>query len=102
MLSRAGAVIFIYFYPYVSPNGISTLAKAELTKTQMFIALFYSVVLVAIFDMWLLFVSFLLVLFVIKNFFMKRYGGFTGDIYGFSIEVTELVLLNILLFGLGS
>ncbi|HUH43052.1 MAG TPA: adenosylcobinamide-GDP ribazoletransferase [Sulfurimonas sp.] len=100
MLSRLNAVLAIYFYPYISPNGMSTLAKAELTKTQMLIALFYSLVLVAIFEMYLALVSALLVLFVIKSFFIKRYGGFTGDIYGFSIEVTELILLNVILFSL--
>jgi adenosylcobinamide-GDP ribazoletransferase len=98
MLSRLNAVLAIYFYPYISPNGMSTLAKAELTKTQMLIVLFYSLVLVAIFEMYLALVSALLVLFVIKSFFIKRYGGFTGDIYGFSIEVTELILLNVILF----
>lgn len=100
MLPRLNVVLAIYFYPYVSPNGMSTLAKAELTKTELFIALFYSLVLVAFFNIWLALVSALLVLFVIKSFFIKRYGGFTGDIYGFSIEVTELILLNVLLFSL--
>jgi cobalamin synthase len=66
----------------------------------MLIALFYSLVLVVFFNMYLALVSALLVLFVIKSFFIKRYGGFTGDIYGFSIEVTELILLNVILFSL--
>lgn len=100
MLSRLNIVLAIYFYPYISENGMSTLAKEEFTKTQLFIALFYSLVIVAFFNMYLALVSALLVLFVIKSFFIKRYGGFTGDIYGFSIEVTELVLLNVILFSL--
>lgn len=100
MLSRLNAVLAIYFYPYISPSGMGTLAKEELTKPQMLIALFYSLLIVLFYNKLPLFVSALLVLFVIKSFFIKRYGGFTGDIYGFSIEVTELVLLNLLLFGL--
>jgi len=100
MLSRLNAVLAIYFYPYISPSGMGTLAKEELTKKQMLIALFYSFLIVLLYNKLLLLVSALLVLFVIKSIFMKRYGGFTGDIYGFSIEVTELVLLNVLLFGL--
>jgi cobalamin synthase len=36
-----------------------------------------------------------------KVFFIKRYGGFSGDMYGFSIEVTELILLNAILLGAG-
>jgi cobalamin 5'-phosphate synthase/cobalamin synthase len=100
LLSRLNAVLAIYFYPYVSKSGMASLAKAEFTKPQMLIALFYSFLIVLFYNKLLLLVSALLVLFVIKSFFMKRYGGFTGDIYGFTIEVTELVLLNVLLFGL--
>ena len=100
MLSRLNAVLAIYYYPYVSPNGMSTLAKEELKKSQLLIAVFYSLLLSFMFSGIILVVSSLLVLYVIKSFFIKRYGGFTGDIYGFSIEVTELILLNIILFGL--
>lgn len=100
MLSRLNTVLAIYFYPYVSQNGMASLAKAELTKTQMLIALFYSFLIALFYNKLLLLVSALFVLSVIKSFFIKRYGGFTGDIYGFTIEVTELILLNILLFGL--
>ncbi|MEK6659814.1 MAG: adenosylcobinamide-GDP ribazoletransferase [Campylobacterota bacterium] len=100
LLSRLNAVLAIYFYPYISQNGMGTLAKEELTKPQMLIALFYSFLAVLFYNKLLLLVSALLVLFVIKSFFIKRYGGFTGDIYGFTIEVSELILLNLLLFGL--
>lgn len=99
MLSRLNAVLAIYFYPYISEGGMASLAKSELKKSQMLIALFYSLVLAFFFNEMILVVSSLLILFVIKLFFMKRYGGFSGDIYGFSIEVTELILLNIILFG---
>jgi cobalamin 5'-phosphate synthase/cobalamin synthase len=99
LLSRLNAVLAIYFYPYISQSGMGTLAKEELTKPQMLIALFYSFLIVLLYNKLLLLVSALLVLFVIKRIFVKRYGGFTGDIYGFSIEATELILLNLLLFG---
>lgn len=98
-LSRLNAVLAIYFYSYITPSGMGSLAKEEFTKKQMLVALFYSFLIVLLYNKLLLFVSALLVLFVIKSIFVKRYGGFTGDIYGFTIEVTELVLLNLLLFG---
>jgi len=101
MLSRLNAVIAIYNYPYVSPNGMSTLGKDELTKTQFIIATLYSIFLTLIFSTPMLIFTALITLWLIKNFFIKRYGGFTGDIYGFSIEVTELFLLNIVLLGFG-
>jgi len=100
MLSRLNATLAIYFYPYISQNGMGTLAKEEITKPQILIALLYSLVLVALFNAWIALFFALLVLFFIKRFFIKRYGGFSGDIYGFSIEVTELILLNVLLFSL--
>ncbi|MDD5372816.1 MAG: adenosylcobinamide-GDP ribazoletransferase [Sulfurimonas sp.] len=99
LLSRLNAVLAIYFYPYISQNGMGALAKEELTKPQMLIALFYSFLAVLFYNKLPLLVSALLVLFVIKSFFIKRYGGFTGDIYGFTIEASELILLNLLLFG---
>lgn len=100
MLSRLNAVLAIYFYPYINPNGMATLAKQEFTKSQLQIALLYSAILVLLSGAFMLLVSSLLVLFVVKLFFMKRYRGFSGDIYGFMIEVTELILLNVIIFGL--
>lgn len=98
MLSRFNAVLAIYFFPYISKNGMGTLAKAELTRSQLIMAFVYvSILSISSFG---LFAITLFVLFVIKSFFIKRYGGFTGDIYGFSIEVTELILLNAILLGI--
>ncbi len=98
MLARFNAVLAIYNYPYVSPNGMSALAKDEFTTPQLRVVLGYVFVVSFIFSWTLLFVS-LGVLFVLKTFFMRRYGGFSGDIYGFSIEMTEMVLLNAIVFG---
>ncbi len=100
MLSRYNAVLAIYFFPYIRKAGMSTLAKQEFTPTQL--ALVSLMVLLALFiwpQGWLLLGFSLLTLLLIKRFFIKRLGGFSGDIYGFLIEVTELVLLNVLLFG---
>jgi len=96
MLSRFNAVLAIYLYPYVSKNGIASLAKDELKRFQVFIAFSYVVFFSFLFNsIWLVLAS-LSILYIIGIFFNKRYGGFTGDIYGFSIEVSELFLLNIL------
>ncbi|NOR57892.1 MAG: adenosylcobinamide-GDP ribazoletransferase [Sulfurimonas sp.] len=100
LLSRFNAVLAIYLFPYISQNGMGALAKAEIKGTQVFIALIY-VALLSFSVLWLFALS-LLVLFVIKSFFIKRYGGFSGDIYGFTIEVTELVLLNAILLGIAA
>ena len=98
MLSRFNASLAIYFFPYVSKNGMSTLAKEEFTRAQLLFTLLY----VLAFGMWLSWVLVVVSLFVLlacSFFFMRRYGGFSGDIYGFLIETTELVLLHAILFG---
>lgn len=100
LLSRFNAVLAIYFFPYISQNGMGTLAKAELKGSQVFMALVY-VGILCLSTLWLFALS-LFVLFVIKTFFIKRYGGFSGDIYGFTIEVTELILLNAILLGIAT
>lgn len=100
LLSRFNVVLAIYIFPYISKNGMGTLAKEELKNSQVFTALIYVTVL-SISTLSLFLLS-LVVLFLIKTFFVQRYGGFTGDIYGFSIEVTELILLNAILLGMAS
>ena len=95
MLSRFNAVVAIYLFPYISKNGMGTLAKQELKTWQVLIALLY-VVILSFSSLWLIGIS-LSVLTICAIFFIKRYGGFNGDIYGFTIEVTELILLNAIL-----
>ncbi|MDQ7043999.1 MAG: adenosylcobinamide-GDP ribazoletransferase [Sulfurimonas sp.] len=99
MLPRLAVVFMIYSYSYVSKAGMSTLAKEELKGWQVFVALVYSISAVAYFEAWTVLLATILLTLLIKHFFIKRYGGFTGDIYGFSIEVIELVVLNILIIG---
>ena len=99
MLSRFNASLAIYLYPYLSKNGIGSLAKEEFNQNLFFITLLYPIA-VGMWVSWsLVFVS-LAILFLSKKFFIKRYGGFTGDIYGFVIELSELVLLNAIIMGL--
>lgn len=99
MLSRFNVVLAIYFHPYISKNGMSTLAKEEFNRSQLLFASLYVLVLGFYFS-WVLVLGSLLVLFVCARFFIKRYGGFSGDIYGFMIECSELFLLQLVLLGL--
>lgn len=95
MFSRLNATFAIYFYEYIS-SGVGKLIKDELDIKYVLSALFYSLVLAYLFSaLSLLFVS-LIVLVVTARFFVKRLGGLNGDIYGFIVEVSEVVLLNYL------
>ena len=93
MFSRLNATLAIYFYDYMS-SGIGRLLKEELTIKHVVISLFYSLVIAYVFSFLGAFVLSLLVLLISARFFTKRLGGLNGDIYGFIVEVTELVLLN--------
>jgi len=95
MYARFNAVLAIYFFPYIREEGISSLAKAEFTAKQLFISSL-SILLTALLfpkGFILLFIS-LLALVFFKLWFTKRFGGFSGDLYGFMIEGTELILLH--------
>ena len=93
MLSRFNASVAIYFYKYIS-SGVGTLLKEEFTKQQLLVALAYTLVVAYLFSFVFAFIVSLLVLLLIARFFIHRLGGLSGDIYGFIIEVSELVLLN--------
>ncbi|MDY0402923.1 adenosylcobinamide-GDP ribazoletransferase [Sulfurovum sp.] len=96
MLSRYNALLWIRFYPYLSTNGIGSLAKQEFTTTQLMISSVMVLVCVTFFQSWVLWLASFLAAWLTALFFMRRYGGFSGDIYGFGIEMSEIVLLHLL------
>ena len=98
MLSRFNALLAIYFSPYIG-GGMAKLAKDEFSKTHLFISALF-VLPTALYFSWLLVIISFLSFILIQRFFINRYGGLSGDIYGFIIETTELILLNIVIFGL--
>jgi len=99
MLSRLNATLAIYFSNYIS-TGIGKLIKDELNIKHIIFSLFYSLLLSYIFGFFsAIFISFS-TLFILRWFFTSRLGGLNGDIYGFIIEVTELVLLNYIILNL--
>lgn len=98
MISRYSALFEIFFFKYISKNGIATLAKSEFTTTQFLVAT-VAVTLISLFfesGLIMLFVAVATTL-IIKQIFYKKIGGFSGDVYGFSIEVVELILLHVVL-----
>lgn len=103
MLSRYSAVIAIKKYEYVRKDGIATLAKNELTLKIFIFSSFFVLAVGALVDFeifLLLFIFLIIFTFVLCEFFKRKYDGLSGDMYGFVIEINELLLLNILVFAL--
>lgn len=97
MASRLNATLAIYLFPYIS-SGVGLLIKQELKTLYIVIALLYSSVLAFTFGATFCIIAGLLVMLLIGNLFHGRYQGLNGDMYGFIIEISELVLLNCLVF----
>ncbi len=95
MLARFNAVLAIYFFPYIRENGMSTLAKQEFNITQLLCSiLIVSLVSISMPKGVLLLLISLVSLLFFKLWFNRRFGGFSGDLYGFMIEGTEILLLH--------
>ena len=98
MYARFNVVLAIYFLPYIRENGMSTLAKKEFTSTQLVISTVIIILMALLFSKGLILLTVsLLSLVFFKLWFTKRFGGFSGDLYGFMIEGTELILLHVVL-----
>ncbi len=96
MLARFNAVLAIYFYEYVG-GGMSKGASKAISSQTVFIASFITLALGMFYNHFILvFFGSLLSLFIVGKIFVKKIGGFSGDVYGLSIEVSEIVLLLIL------
>jgi len=96
MFSRLNATLAIYFFDYIS-DGVGKLLKEELKLRHLLFAVFYSLFFAYLFSFSIAFVISLFILLSLAKFFISRMKGFNGDMYGFSIELTELALLNFII-----
>jgi len=96
LLSRLNATLAIYLFKY-SGGGMGALTKKELQLWQVLCALAIAIIFSFLFHTYLLIFISLCTLLLAGIFFAKRLGGLSGDIYGFIIEVSELIMLESLL-----
>ncbi len=99
MFSRLNAVLAIYFFRYIS-SGVGALLKEELTFKMLMMSVIFSLIIAFLFSFTLGFFVSLITLLLVGKFFTARVGGLSGDIYGFLIEFSELILLNFALVSL--
>ncbi|NPA66015.1 MAG: adenosylcobinamide-GDP ribazoletransferase [Epsilonproteobacteria bacterium] len=93
-LSRMGIVVIIYKFRYIS-SGIGELIKEELSPLHVNVALFFGFCISMFYGVVWAFILVLLYMLIVSQMFQRRYGGLNGDIYGFLIESSEVVLLFI-------
>ncbi|MBA1438346.1 MAG: adenosylcobinamide-GDP ribazoletransferase [Epsilonproteobacteria bacterium] len=97
LLSRFGAVVAIYNFRYIS-SGVGALIKEELQTRYLLTTLLYTSLLAFLFGFSSGILLTLLTTFLLGSLLSRRYGGLNGDMYGFIIEINELILLNYLIF----
>jgi len=78
-------------------RGVGAMIKSELEAKHIAFALFYSGFIVFYFaNFWFLVVAFG-TLVLVASLLTRRLGGLNGDNYGFIIEMSELVLLHLVI-----
>jgi len=98
-LGRWSLTLAIVFFPYARENGLGKAVKDRSTWRQIFLATGTSILVASFFYQWMGLVIMLavaLVVWLCARFAIKRISGLTGDIYGAICEITELVVLLML------
>lgn len=97
MLSRLGACIAIYGFPYISKGGMGERFKNGFSVYQLLLTTVFSLVVgISLLESSVFLPLFVIMLITTGYFslkFKRCFGGLNGDMYGFIIEMNELLLL---------
>lgn len=98
VLARLQVVLLFLTTAYVRPDGMGSSASDALPRTAAWLWLLFIVAVVILFvdAGWMLITGMLLTFVVLRAIMQQRLGGTTGDTAGALIEITEAVLLCML------
>jgi len=100
-LGRWSLTLAISFFPYAREHGLGRNVKDRSAWQQIALATGTSILVASFIYQWMGLVIMLavaLVVWLCARFTIKRISGLTGDIYGAICEITELVVLLLLVF----
>lgn len=95
VLSRFGMVVEMYFAPYAKESGLGKAFCKKISFGQLVVVFCFSFLTGVVFG-WKAFAAFLVVTglsVLITLYFIKKLGGITGDVIGFTAEVLEIAVL---------
>lgn len=98
--SRLGALIIIYFLPYARQQGtgafFSSITMKNIYSIFLIIPPIVSFIYMSYFYFFLFNISFILISLSFLYIYKKVIGGWTGDMVGAYIEISEVILLYLL------
>ena len=101
VLSRYSITILMKYSDYAKENGLRKAYCGKISNISFLIINLASAGAALIFGVkgLVAFLTVALMAIIIKNYFNKKIGGVTGDIFGFTIETAETVVLLIFVAG---
>ncbi|MFH1823738.1 MAG: adenosylcobinamide-GDP ribazoletransferase [Candidatus Firestonebacteria bacterium] len=98
VLSRTGIILQMFFAPPAKNNGLGSIFCKKVPFKQLIMAIGFSFLISLLVGLNGIF-AFLIttvISILIALYFVKKIGGITGDIFGFTVEIIEICVLIIL------
>ncbi|OGF48699.1 MAG: cobalamin 5'-phosphate synthase [Candidatus Firestonebacteria bacterium GWA2_43_8] len=98
ILGRYAITILMKYSPYAKENGLGKVYCGNITNAQFVIINAFTLLLSVFFGLPGLaaFIGVVITAVIIIKYMSKKLGGVTGDVFGFTVEIAEIVALLIL------